>query len=717
MKLHAGKAVCADGERSEGQVKKSQEMLAESFGSNVFSDHVMRLRLPEHIYKELHRTIEEGEALKPATAEVIAAAMKEWAVERGATHYTHWFQPMNGQAAEKQEAFITPHKNGSVMLEFSGKALIRGEADASAFPSGGLRAVFEARGYTAWDCTAPAFLREDPDGIIALCIPTAFCSFTGEALDTRTPLLRASEALSKQAVRVLHALGDTGVRNVYANVGLEQEYFLIDRDLYRQRRDLIYTGRTLFGAKPPKGQEMNDQYYAAIRQRVSGFMAELNQELWKLGVAAKIQHNEAAPAQHEVVAVYDRAVAACDQNQLTMMMLRKVAARRGMAALLHEKPFEGINGSGKHNNWSLSADNGENLLEPGKAPETNLRFRLFFLAVIAAVNRYPGLLRMVCASASNDCRLGGHEAPTPLMSIYIGTQLQCMLSNEADPCSKKQTIHSGVSTMPELSLDYNDRNRTSPFAFTGNKFELRMLGATQSGATANTTLAAIVADELQVIADRLEQAGDVQAVGWALCEQLFTEHRRILFNGNCYSEEWKQEAERRGLKQYTTTVEAIGALLEPESEAMFSRQHVYSHAELESRALMRYEAYIKALRIEGNALLEMQHTLILPSVMRWQSELASQCGALAAAQCPCEAQKAELGRITPHIAALQTHIEQLAHLLDTLPDQATQANAGAWRNAIRPAMEHIRAASDALEARMPRDLWPAPTYGELLFHV
>lgn len=717
MKLHAGKVVCADGERSGERMKKSQEMLAESFGSNVFSDYVMRLRLPENIYKELHRTIDEGEALNPATAEVIAAAMKEWAVERGATHYTHWFQPMNGQSAEKQEAFITPHKNGSVMLEFSGKALIRGEADASSFPSGGLRAVFEARGYTAWDCTAPAFLREDPDGIIALCIPTAFCSFTGEALDTRTPLLRASEALSKQAVRVLHALGQSDVRSVYANVGLEQEFFLIDRDLYRRRRDLIYTGRTLFGAKPPKGQEMNDQYYAAIRQRVSGFMAELNLELWKLGVAAKTQHNEAAPAQHEVVVVYDHAVAACDQNQLTMMMLRKVAARRGMAALLHDKPFEGISGSGKHNNWSLSTDNDENLLDPGKSPETNLRFRLFFLAVIAAVDRYPGLLRMVCASASNDCRLGGHEAPTPLMSIYIGTQLQRMLSNEADACSKKHTIHSGVSTMPELSLDYNDRNRTSPFAFTGNKFELRMLGASQSAATANTTLAAIVADELQKIADHLEQAKDVQAAGWALCEQLFAEHRRVLFNGNCYSEEWKQEAERLGIKQYPTTVEAIAAMMEPESEAMYSRQHVYSHAELESRTFMRYEAYIKALRIEGNALLEMQRTLILPAVMRWQSELAAQCAAFAAAQCPSSVQKSELGRITPDIAALQTHVETLARLIGTLPDGATQANAAAWRDAICPAVEKIRAASDALEVRMPRDLWPAPTYGEMLFHV
>ncbi len=697
-------------------MKKSQEMLADAFGSNVFSDFVMRLRLPQNVYEALHRTIDEGVALDAATAEVIAAAMKEWAVERGATHYTHWFQPLNGQAAEKQEAFIAPQKQGHVIMEFSGKSLIRGEADASSFPSGGLREVFEARGYTTWDCTAPAFLREDPEGIIALCIPTAFCSFTGEALDTRTPLLRAGEALSKQATRVLRALGDTQTRRVYANVGLEQEYFLIDRDLYRKRADLIYAGRTLFGAKPPKGQEMSDQYYAAIRQRVSGFMAELNQELWKLGVAAKTQHNEAAPAQHEVVVVYDHAVAACDQNQLTMMLLRKVAARRNMAALLHEKPFDGISGSGKHNNWSLCTDGGENLLEPGKSPESNLRFRLFFLAIIAAVDRFPGLLRMVCASASNDCRLGGHEAPTALISVYIGAQLERMLAHETAP-EGVPAIHSGVSTMPVLPQDYDDRNRTSPFAFTGNKFEFRMLGSSQSAATANTTLSAIVADELLRIADVLEGAQDAEAAGWALCDRMYAQHSRVLFNGNCYSAAWHTEAERRGLKQYATTVEAIGALNEPDAVAMYDRQRVYSRTELDSRVTLRYDAYIKALRIQGNTMLDMQRRLVLPAAMRWQAELAAQCQALSATGVSARPQERELKRQTQDVDTLHTQLELLAQLLETLGDAPTQAGAAAWRTRLLPVLQSIRVASDALEVRMPRDLWPVPTIGELLFHV
>ncbi len=700
-----------------GAVKKTQEALAETFGSNVFSDQVMRLRLPQNIYQALRRTIEEGALLDPATAEVIAAAMKEWAVERGATHYTHWFQPMSGQSAEKQEAFIAPHEHGNVMLEFSGRALIRGEADASSFPTGGLRATFEARGYTAWDCTAPAFLREDPDGIVALCIPTAFCSFNGEALDTRTPLLRASEALSKQAVRVLHALGNTEVSRVHANVGLEQEYFLIDRDLYRKRRDIVYTGRTLFGAKPPKGQEMNDQYYAAMRQRVSGFMAELNLELWKLGVAAKTQHNEAAPAQHEVAVLYDSAVSACDQNQLTMMMLRKVAARRGMAALLHEKPFACVSGSGKHDNWSLCTDTGENLLDPGKDPEHNLRFRLFFLAVIAAVDRFPGLLRMTSASPSNDHRLGGHEAPTPLLSVYIGEPLLCMLRNQK--LSKpKGKIHSGVSTMPELSQDYNDRNRTSPFAFTGNKFEVRMLGSSQSAATANTVMAAIVADELQRLADRLEDAADSQTAGWALCGEVFAEHERVLFNGNCYAEEWREKtAKQRGLRTYPTSVEATEALSEPEAIEMFERQRVFTRQEMASRVQLRHEAYIKSLRIEGNTMVEQQRRWILPAVMRWQSELSAQCAALEHADTPSRAQRAELAAVTEQIEALYSAVEHLEQLLETLPDGADGKHAALWRDGILPAMAAARAACDALETRMPHEQWPVPTYGELLFHV
>ncbi|MCL2545234.1 MAG: glutamine synthetase III [Clostridia bacterium] len=676
----------------------------------------MRQRLPQNIYQALHRAIEEGTALDPAAAEVIAAAMKEWAVERGATHYTHWFQPLSGQSAEKQEAFIAPHKRGNVMLEFSGRALIRGEADASSFPNGGLRATFEARGYTAWDCTAPAFLREDPGGIIALCIPTAFCSFNGEALDTRTPLLRASEALSKQAVRVLRALGDGQTRRVYANVGLEQEYFLIDRDLYRNRRDLVYTGRTLFGANPPKGQEMNDQYYAAMRQRVSGFMAELNLELWKLGVAAKTQHNEAAPSQHEVAVSYDSAMAACDQNQLTMMMLRKVAARRGMAALLHEKPFACVSGSGKHNNWSLSTDGGKNLLDPGKDPAGNVAFRLFFLAVIAAVDRFPGLLRMTSAGLSNDQRLGGEEAPTPMVSVYIGEPLLRMLRNGA-LTGAKGTMHSGVSTMPELSLDYNDRNRTSPFAFTGDKFEFRMLGSSQSAASANAVMAAIVADELQRMADCLEGAEDPPAEAQALCARLFAEHEKVFFNGDCYSEEWEKKAKERGLRVYPTSVEAIEALDEPEAVAMFERQRVFTRQELRSRVQMRHVAYIKALRIEGNTMAEMQRRAILPAAMRWQAELAAQCAALDAAGACGGPQKAELAAVTGQIGALHAAVEELERLLAALPEGADKECAAAWRDGILPAMEAVRTPCDALETRMPRDLWPVPTYGALLYHV
>ena len=696
--------------------KKTQEALAETFGSNVFSDQVMRQRLPQNIYQALHRAMEEGIALDPAAAEVIAAAMKEWAVERGATHYTHWFQPLSGQSAEKQEAFIAPYKRGDVMLEFSGRALIRGEADASSFPSGGLRATFEARGYTAWDCTAPAFLREEPDGIIALCIPTAFCSYNGEALDTRTPLLRASEALNKQALRVLRALGDSETRRVFANVGLEQEYFLVDRGLYRNRRDLVYTGRTLFGANPPKGQEMNDQYYAAMRQRVSGFMAELNFELWKLGVVAKIQHNEAAPSQHEVVVSYDGAVAACDQNQLTMMMLRKVAARRGMAALLHEKPFACVSGSGKHNNWSLGTDRGENLLDPGRDPASNIRFRLFFLAVIAAVDRYPGLLRMISAGLSNDQRLGGHEAPTPLISVYVGEPLLRMLRG-GSLTGANGTINSGVSTMPALSQDCNDRNRTAPVAFTGNKFEFRMLGSAQSAATANAILNAIVADELMLVADRLERADDPNAEVQALCTEMFAGHHRVLFNGNCYAQEWQEEAARRGLPCYPTTVEAVSALTEPETAEMFARQHVYSLPELESRAAIGYAAYIKALRIEGNTMVEMQRRAILPAVMRWQGELASQCAGLDATGASNGPQKTELATVTDYTVALYAAVRALENLLATLPEGTDKVHAAQWRDGILPAMEAVRTPCDALEAHMPSDLWPVPTYGELLYHV
>lgn len=702
---------------------KSQELLADSFGSLVFSDQVMRLRLPGHVYEALHRTIEEGEELDAATAEVIASVMKEWALERGATHYTHWFQPMSGQSAEKQEAFITPHSTVGAILEFSGRALIRGEADASSFPSGGLRATFEARGYTAWDCTSPAFVRADPDGgIITLCIPTAFCSYTGEALDTRTPLLRAREAINKQALRILRALGDTKSRRVTAQVGIEQEYFLIDRELYRQRRDLIYTGRTLFGANPPKGQEMEDQYYAAIRQRVSLFMAELNKELWKLGIAAKTQHNEVAPAQHEVAVVYDDAVAACDQNQLTMMLLRKVAARQGMAAQLHEKPFSQVSGSGKHNNWSLATDRGENLLDPGAQPKENLRFLLFFCATIAGVDAHPGLIRAACASASNDHRLCGHEAPIPLLSVYIGEELLHVLQEVCgEACDEDHhhasTIRTGVSTMPKLDPDHADRNRTSPFAFTGNKFELRMVGSSQSTATVNAVLGGIIADQLEAIATRLEGAEHPAEEAWEVVRDLFRKHRKVIFNGNNYAPEWEEEAKRRKLPYFATTVEAIAEWNTPATEAMFKRQRIFSAVELESRVLIQLDAYIKTLRIEGNTMLEMQRRYILPAGMEWQCELAGQVTTLKAAGANAYAQQRLLDDVSGYLSALYEGMEHLEKMLWELPDDCTLENAAAWRDSILPLLGSIWASSDALEEKMPRAMWPVPTTGELLFHV
>ncbi len=698
-------------------MKKSQEMLADVFGQNVFSDKIMRMRLPQNVYRALHRTIDEGAELDPAIAEVIASAMKEWAVERGATHYTHWFQPMNGQTAEKQDAFLTPH-DGGVLLEFTGKALIRGEADASSFPSGGLRATFEARGYTAWDCTSPAFIREDPNGIVSLCIPTAFCSYAGEALDTRTPLLRAQEVLSRQAVRVLRCLGDTHTRRVKAKVGLEQEYFLIDRELYRRRRDLIYTGRTLFGARPPKGQEMEDQYYAAIRQRVSEFMAELNEELWKMGVAAKTQHNEVAPSQHEVAVLFDDAVAACDQNQLTMMLLRKVAARRGMAALLHEKPFAGVSGSGKHNNWSLATDEGVNLLKPGDCPEENTTFLLFFTAVIAAVDAHAGLLRLAAASASNDHRLGGHEAPTPMLSVFIGDALQQMLEHACGLSERVFRGHgeicTGVTTIPKLFADDTDRNRTSPFAFTGNKFEFRMLGSSESASTLNTVMATVVADQLARIADRLE-AGDAPI---AVVRDLFTAHRRVIFNGNSYSNEWREEAARRGLKEYPTTVEAIEALISEESIALFERHDVLTRTEVLSRAVVREDAYIKTLRIEARTMAKMMQELVLPAAMRWQDALALQKAHIEAVGAAAPVQSQQLAFVGEQVCALAQGIDELNRALGALDGTTISCdNARDWRDGVLPVMERLREASDALERVLPRDMWPVPTYGEMLFHI
>ena len=692
-----------------------------NFGSHVFSDKVMRERLPQAAYRNLRKAVEKGVPLDATTAEIIAGAMKDWAIGLGATHYTHWFSPMNGQTAEKHDAFVSPMQDGSVIYEFSGKALVRGEADASSFPSGGLRATFEARGYTAWDCTSPVYIKRDPDGVVALCIPTVFLSFNGEALDTRIPLLRSMEALNIHALRVLKALGDKETERVFPNVGLEQEYFLIDRDMYRKRRDLIYTGRTLFGAKPPKGQEMDDQYYAAIRQRVSAFMAELNEELWRLGVPAKTQHNEVAPAQHELAVLFDNAVAACDQNQLTMTILKKVAARRNLACLFHEKPFNCVSGSGKHNNWSMGTNLGKNLLEPGKDPVNNKRFLLFFMAVIAAAHEHAELLRFSCAGLSNDYRLGGHEAPIPVISVFTGDAFYDVLAEAAGETVKWHNNHSdmhlGVGTLSNLHGDNTDRNRTSPFAFTGNKFEFRMLGSSQCGNTTNAILNTIVAQQLDGIATRLEKAKDRDAETALILKDLFKAHKVILFNGDNYSAKWHKEAADRGLPCLTSTVDAIPFLKSEKAAALFEAYHVLSVAELDSRTTVAWDTYIKSLRVEAQTMLDIQRKLILPAALKFQARLAKDIQVIEAVEVPATVQREYMAKVAPLCAALSgalRDLEKTLNQLDTLPNEATGRG---WHDLILPGMAAVRNASDALEGHMPAELWPMPTYGELLFYV
>lgn len=692
-----------------------------AFGSHVFSDRVMRERLPVSAYRRLRKTVDEGIPLDSATAEIIASAMKDWALDLGATHYTHWFSPLNGQTAEKHDAFVSPMQDGTVIFEFSGKALVRGEADASSLPSGGLRATFEARGYTAWDCTSPAFIRKDPDGIIALCIPTVFLSYTGEALDTRIPLLRSMAALNTHAMRILRVLNDTDSSRVSPNVGLEQEYFLIDRNLYRKRRDLIYTGRTLFGAKPPKGQEMDDQYYATIRQRVSEFMAELNNELWRLGVPAKTQHNEVAPSQHEVAVVFDKAVAACDQNQITMLILRKVAARRDLACLLHEKPFAGFSGSGKHNNWSLGTDLGENLLDPGKDPSNNTRFLLFFSAVIAAVHQHADLLRLACAGLSNDYRLGGHEAPIPVISIFIGNEMHEMLANKVGAEFVHHDSHNGtlkgVGTLSNLHSDATDRNRTSPFAFTGNKFEFRMPGSSQSGNTINAIINTIVAEQLDLIASRLENAEDVLTESNILLKELYAAHQNILFNGDNYSSQWQLEAARRNLPCLSSTVDTIPVMLHDDVIALFEKYDVLSRNELESRHTIYWDTYIKSLRIEGQTLSDMQRKQILPAVLSYQAQLARDIVDIEKAKAEAAVQKDYLNRVSHLSNALYQSLNDLDRALTGLDLQPNQANGRAWHDTLHPLLTAVRNASDALETLLPKALWPVPTYDDLLFYV
>ena len=634
------------------------------FGMNVFNDSVMRERLPKATYKKLKETINLGLPLDPEVAEVVACVMKDWAVEKGATHYTHWFQPMTGITAGKHDSFLTPTKDGRAIMEFSSKELIRGEPDASSFPSGGLRVTFEARGYTAWDCTSPAFVKDR-----TLFIPTAFCSYTGEALDLKTPLLRSMEAISKSALRILRLFGDATTKNVVTTMGAEQEYFLVDKGYFMKRKDLIYTGRTLFGAKPPKGQELDDHYFGNLKDRVSQFMHELDAELWRLGVTAKTKHNEAAPAQHELAPVYSTTNIATDHNQLTMEVMKSVADRLGLACLLHEKPFAGVNGSGKHNNWSLSTDEGKNLLDSGVTPLDNAQFLIFVCAVIKAVDEYADLLRFSVASAANDHRLGANEAPPAIVSIYLGEELTNVFEQIETGVAKNngncRTLEIGVLTLPILPKDTTDRNRTSPFAFTGNKFEFRMVGSSQSIATPNFIINTIVADSLNKIADRLEKASDFQTEVHCVVKDIIKKHKRIIFNGNNYSEEWVSEAERRGLPNLKTAVDAIPALIDEKNIELFKRIGVLTPIEVHSRYEIQLENYIKTVRIEALTMAEMISRQILPAALYYVKHVADTVSALNSAGAESKPTKKALDKLVMFTTTLRIDAESLNDSIET----------------------------------------------------
>ena len=643
--------------------------VADIFGENVFSDKVMQDRLPKKIYKELHKTIDEGKELDPIVAEVVAEAMKQWAIEKGATHYTHWFQPLTGVTAEKHDSFITaPRPDGTILMEFSGKELIKGEPDASSFPSGGLRATFEARGYTAWDCTSPAFVRKDAAGAI-LCIPTAFCSYTGEALDQKTPLLRSMEAINTQALRLLRLFGNTTSKKVTPSVGAEQEYFLVDNQKYKERKDLIYTGRTLFGAMPPKGQELDDHYFGTIRQRVAGFMKDVNEELWKLGVSAKTQHNEVAPAQHELAPIYAKANVAVDHNQIVMQTLRRVARAHGLKCLLHEKPFEGVNGSGKHNNWSITTDDGINMLDPGKTPHENVQFLLVLACILKAVDIHAGLLRESASDPGNDHRLGANEAPPAIISVFLGEQLedvvtQLISTGIATRSKAGGVLQTGVKTLPDVFKDATDRNRTSPFAFTGNKFEFRMVGSRDSVASPNIVLNTIVAEAFCEACDELEKAENFEEAVHDLIKQYLTEHERIIFNGNGYSEEWVQEAERRGLPNIRSMVDAIPWLIADRSVELFGKFGVFTRAELESRVEIKYESYAKAINIEARTAIDMASKQIIPAVIKYTKNLAETVLAVRAAGVETPVQSELLAESSDLLSDAKLALEKLINAAD-----------------------------------------------------
>ena len=692
----------------------------ESFGSMVFDDRVMKSRLPGDVYRAMKQTIKKGKPLDPSVADAVAAAMRDWAVSKGATHFTHWFQPMTGITAEKHDGFISPAPDGGVIMEFSGKELIKGEPDASSFPSGGLRATFEARGYTAWDPTSYAFVKGK-----TLCIPTAFCSYGGEALDKKTPLLRSMEALNRQSLRILKLFGNTEVSRVMSTVGPEQEYFLIDKELYKQRRDLVYTGRTLFGAKPPKGQELDDHYFGAIKPRVAAFMDDLNNELWSLGILAKTEHNEVAPSQHELAPIHTTANIATDHNQLTMEIMQKVAERHGLVCLLHEKPFAGVNGSGKHNNWSLSTDTGMNLLSPGDTPWENAQFLLFLVAVIRAVDKYQDLLRMSVATAGNDHRLGANEAPPAVISMFLGDELTGILEaiEEERPYSAadKTVMKLGVHTLPRFARDTTDRNRTSPFAFTGNKFEFRMLGSSNSIACANIMLNAAVADSLSVFADRLEKAEDFDSELHDLIKESFSAHKRIIFNGNGYNDEWIKEAtEKRGLLNLRTTPDCVYAILEPKNVQMLISQGVFSMAELRSRYEITLENYCKTVTIEANTMIEMVRREILPAIGAYVGSVAETAAKKKSAvpDLECRSEKKVITKLSVLSDLIDKNAEALeASMAKLLTESDTSVSAFAVRDDILPKMAQLRAVADEAETLTAKSYWPFPGYGELLFSV
>ena len=699
--------------------------VAEIFGENVFDDAVMRERLPKSVYKKLKQTIEDGSELDPSIADVVAHAMKDWAVDNGATHYTHWFQPLTGVTAEKHDSFITsPDAAGRVLMDLSGKELIKGEADGSSFPSGGLRATFEARGYTTWDCTSPAFLKKDALGV-TLCIPTAFCSYGGEALDKKTPLLRSMEAIDKQAVRIFHLFGNTAVKRVIPSVGPEQEYFLVDREKYLQRKDLIYTGRTLFGAMPPKGQEMDDHYYGVIRERVGAFMKELNEELWKLGVAAKTQHNEVAPAQHELAAIYTKANLAVDHNQIVMETMKKVASRRGLACLLHEKPFQGVNGSGKHNNWSLTSDTGINMLEPGVTPHENIQFLLVLACIMKAVDVHADLLRQSAAVPGNDYRLGAQEAPPAIISIFVGEQIEDVIdqlcsTGSATHSKMGGTLRTGVTTLPDFDKDATDRNRTSPFAFTNNKFEFRMVGSSDSISSANVVLNTIVAEAFKEAADILEASDDFPTAVHDLIKKLLSEHRRIIFNGNGYTEEWVQEAERRGLPNLKCMVDSIPSLVTEKAVKLFGDFGVYTRSELYAQAEIEYETYAKSVLVEARTMSDMAGKQIIPAVIRYSGDLARSLNEVRTA-CPeadMSVQTELVLEVSSLLAAMKNAMEEIRKDLEKAGTMSNmKERAHFCYDEMVPAMNRLREPADRLEMIVDKEYWPFPSYGDMIFEV